>query len=92
VLGRPSRVGQVQIQERELTVCLSPAAYVAARVLQRLVARGVDADVADAIARKVQSRYAAKRLAQREELQESVARARESERALLQSARRTRHT
>lgn len=42
-------------------MCLSPDAYVAARVYERLVARGVSPSRAAGVARKVQSRYSASR-------------------------------
>lgn len=42
-------------------MCISSDAYVASRVFQRLVARGVDAKRAEAVARKVARRYGDRR-------------------------------
>jgi hypothetical protein len=43
-------------------MCTSPDAYVATRVYERLLERGVDARKAEGIARKVQRSYQARRL------------------------------
>lgn len=48
----------MQEQERQLTVCLSPDAYIAARVTQRLLDAGCEPRRAEAVGRKVARSYA----------------------------------
>lgn len=55
-------VGWVKFKTRaERLICLSPDAYIYARVLERLEARGVDPARARGVAMKVSRRYALKR-------------------------------
>ena len=71
-------------------MCISPDAYTAARVYERLTAAGVRPERALAVSKKVARRYAAKRFAHRERLEDSLARARELDRAIIRSGRRVR--
>jgi hypothetical protein len=66
---RPSRVGQVQVQERQLTVCLSPDAYTYASMYARLTERGVQPQAARWVASLVSRRAAEKRLRNADHLQ-----------------------
>ena len=80
----------MQKQEPEAAVCPSPDAYVEARVLQRLLDRGVKRARAEAVARKVRRKYAVVRSLRLASLEESAERARESDLRVLQEAARSR--
>lgn len=66
----------MQKQLPEATVCSDPGAYVEARVLQRLIDRGVPIRRAEHVARKVRKRYDHKRYETLLRSAESSARAR----------------
>lgn len=64
-------------------MCIDLAAYVEARVFERLTSRGVPPRRAQWVAKKVRRRYEAKRLAHRAQVLESAARARELDQAIV---------